>query len=417
MTLDRRSLLKAAGAGLILARFSPERSARAEAPRRVTIVVLQRGAVDGLSMVPPHAEPRYFEWRPTIAIPAPGKPDGALKLDDRFGLHPALGALEERWKKSELAIVHSVGSPDPTRSHFDAQDFFELGTPGIKSTDSGWLSRAGAALPPRTKPSNLRAVALVPTLPRIFHDAPAAERTGPGTNALAINSLDDFKVQSPGMPSDARTFEEIYATAVDRALRGTASEAFDAIHTLQKLPAEVRAPQHGAKYPSSPLGKHLQQIALLVRADVGLELAMTDCGGWDTHVNQGSSKGPLARTLEDLGQSLAAFATDLGDALSRVCLVTATEFGRTARENGTKGTDHGHGSVMMVLGGGVRGGRVYGNWKGLGDTALYQSRDLAVTTDHRQVTAAVLAKQLGKHDLASIFPDFDLAKTPPLPLF
>jgi uncharacterized protein (DUF1501 family) len=417
MSHTRRNFLRWAGAGVVLTRFRPARSATTDTSKRVLVVVMQRGAVDGLSMVPPYAEPRYFEVRPTIAIPAPDKPDGALRLDDRFALHPALAPLLPRWKQSELALVHSVGSPDPTRSHFDAQDFFELGTPGVKSTDSGWMSRAIPAVPAGTKPSDLRAIALAPTLPRIFMDGPKAERVNGGANALAINSLDDFTVQAPGMPADAKTFEELYAGAVDKVLRGTANEAFDAIATLRKLPAEVRAPQHGAKYPTSALGKHLQQIGLLVRADVGLEFAMTDCGGWDTHVNQGSSKGQLAGTLDDLAQSLAAFATDIGDALPRVCVVTATEFGRTVRENGTKGTDHGHGSVMMVLGGKVRGGHVYGKWQGLADTGLYQARDVAVTTDHRQVTGAIIAKHIGEHDISRIFPGFDFAKSPPLPIF
>jgi uncharacterized protein (DUF1501 family) len=412
MNVSRRQWLQLAGVGLLLgaARPRPARAAEAAAsnPNKVLVVLFQRGAVDGLSMVPPYADPRYHELRPTIAVPPPGQPNGALRLDATFGLHPGLSALQPAWNAKSLAVVHAVGSPDETRSHFDAQDFVESGTPGVKATDDGWLNRALAVNAPGAAAGNVRAVAFAPTLPRILsgHES-----------VLAASSLDDFRVRSPGMPSGAGSFEQMYASAVDQALRGTASEAFGAMTRLRSLSPQALAPRNKADYPTSPLGKRLQQIAALVRAGVGLEVAMTDCGGWDTHAQQGGATGQLATRLDDLGRALAAFAVDLGDDLRHVCLVTVTEFGRTVRENGTRGTDHGHGSVMLVLGGGVRGGKVHADWRGLADDHLHEARDLPVTTDHRQVFAAVLQRQLGIRDLSSVYPGFDFIKNPPLALF
>jgi uncharacterized protein (DUF1501 family) len=393
-TTSRRAFLTILASGAVVA-WAP-RAAQAEPAKRrakALVLVFQRGAVDGLSMVPPFADPNYAAYRPSIAIPAPGAGDGAaIPLDATFAMHPAMAPLAPLWEARRLAIVHAVGSPDATRSHFDAQDFVETGTPGLKSTDDGWLNRLlGENL--GTSSSPLRGIAMQPNLPRIL--------AGPSPT-IAMNQPSDLRVA--GSAAVARDFEHMYAGAVDQALRGTAGEAFDAMRTLQAI--QTAAPPSTAPYPDSPLGKRLRSIAQLLRADVGVEVAVTDCGGWDTHAGQGASKGQLASRLDDLASSIAAFATDLGDRLDDTCLVTVTEFGRTARENGTKGTDHGHGSVMLALGGKVRGKRVVAKWPGLAQEKLWQARDLAVTTDHRDVFAEIARQHLGVKDLERVFPSF-----------
>jgi len=357
--------------------------------KKVLVVIFQRGAVDALSMIPPYADPRYHTLRPTIAIAKPGSSKGAsIKLDDTFALHPALAPLAPRFSEGSLAIVHAVGSPDATRSHFDAQDFVESGTPGTKSTEGGFLGRA---LPSGKKTQLARAIAMQPNLPRMLR----------GTNALAMASLADFRVHGGG--EAANDFESLYSGAVDTALRGAASDAFSAMKTLERVRKDAPKPMRGAKYPASPLGNRLREIAQLVRADVGVEIAVTDQGGWDTHANQ---RAALEKRLDDFGKSLSAFALDLEDRLNDVCLVTVTEFGRTVRENGTGGTDHGHGSAMLVMGGKVRGKKVHGTWKGLADADLFEKRDLPVTTDHRDVFAEILRTHLGVTDLSLVFPGY-----------
>jgi uncharacterized protein (DUF1501 family) len=402
--LSRRSFLRLsglAGAGAL----GPTRLAFARgaagpdrARPKVLVVVFQRGALDGLSAVVPYAEPAYYAARPTVAINAPGKGDGAaLKLDAQFGLHPALAPLKPLWDAAHLAVVHGVGSPDLTRSHFDAQDYVESGTPGLKATPDGWLNRALAARPAPAAAAGapLRAVALQPDMPRLL--------AGP-VPAVAFSSVADFRLRGRPNESDAaaRSFADMYDEAVDRSLRETAGGAFVASKALRALRAD--SPANGASYPASSLGRRLREIAQLVRADLGLEVAVTDCGGWDTHAGQGGAKGQLATRLHDFGASLAAFAADVGDHLADVCLVTVTEFGRTVRENGTGGTDHGHGSVMFVLGGGARGRKVYARWKGLDPAHLHEGRDLAATIDHREVFADVLRAQFKLRDLGAVFP-------------
>jgi uncharacterized protein (DUF1501 family) len=228
--------------------------------------------------------------------------------------------------------------------------------------------------------------------------------------AVAFASMGEFRVRGKAAESDAtaRSFAEMYDEAVDRSLRETAGGAFEASKRLQALRSGGEAPANGATYPTTALGRRLREVAQLLRADVGLEIAVTDCGGWDTHAGQGNTKGQLATRLRDFGDSLAAFATDLGDRMGDVCLVTATEFGRTVRENGTGGTDHGHGSVMFVLGGGVRGRKVYAkNWKGLDAAHLHEGRDLPVTTDHRDVFAEALRAQFKLSSLSAVFPGYE----------
>ena len=373
-------------------------AARASPNKKVLIAIFQRGGADGLSMVPPIGDPQYYALRPTLAIPRPGDGElSAVALDDTFGLHPALAPLKRFYDGGSLAIIHAVGSPKPTRSHFDAQDFMEAGTPGELSQD-GWLNRAMQAAP-QNPSSAFRAVALQQNLPRsLFGTVPA----------VAMGSIGDFKLRTGRLSTLAsRSFESLYTRALDVAIRNTGGETFEALHLIEDAKLEEMPAQNGAEYPNSPLAKRLRDIARLIRADIGLEIAATDCGGWDTHVSQGNAQGQLAGRLKELGDSLAAFAIDLGDQMADVCVVTMTEFGRTVRENGNRGTDHGTASAMMVLGGGVRGRRVLGNWRGLSEPNLYEGRDLAVGTDFRAVLAEVLASHLGISKLTPVFPGFD----------
>ncbi len=400
---DRRLFLKASGLALAGFGFAPGflRRALAETDagrRKILVTIFQRGAVDGLSMIPPVADAPYAASRPGIAIPPPGGGDGAaLTLDGHFALHPSLAALKPLWDAGAVAAVQAVGSPDPTRSHFDAQDFLDTGTPGVKSTPDGWQNRTLRA---RSAPdaTAFRGVALQPNLPRSL-----AGRAG----AVAMNSIAEFGVRGgPSGDALAARLSGDYAASTDPALRATARATFDALRILREAAPGRFVPEHGASYPAAPIGRRLKEIAQLIKADVGLEIAATDCGGWDTHAGQGAAQGPLASRLRELGDALAAFSADLGERMADVCVVTMTEFGRTVKENGSRGTDHGHGSVMLVLGGGVKGRRILARWKGLREQDLFEGRDLAVTTDHREVLGEVLASHLGVADLAAVFPGF-----------
>jgi len=372
------------------------------AGKRQLVVLFQRGAADGLNIVVPFAEPSYYRMRPSIAIPQPkrGGGDAAIDLDGFFGLHPSLASLEPLFHRNQLAIVHAAGSPDPTRSHFDAQDYMESGTPGIKSTEDGWLDRAVSTLPEENS-SPFRAVAMGPNLPRMLQGK---------TGAIAVPDLRQFKVQpqSPAMANVVEGgFEAMYAQTVDHALHGAGTETFEAIDLLRKIDTSKFPPENGADYPKNPIGQRLQQIGVMIKANIGVEVMFLDCGGWDNHVNEGGAQGQLANLLRDLGQSLAAFHQDMGDRMADIVVVTMSEFGRTAKENGNRGTDHGHANCMFVLGGDVKGGRVYGNWPGLNDHQLNEGRDLALTTDFRSVVGEILARHLGVKDLGPVFPGFD----------
>lgn len=367
----------------------------APARKKVLIAIFQRGAVDGLNMVIPHAEPAYYALRPTIAIPRPnGSDTAAIDLDGRFGLHPALGGLKRLWDEGQLAIVEAVGSPDPTRSHFDAQDYMESGTPGLKATPDGWLNRALSGSP---HPAPLRAVSLSPDVPRTLR----------GRNeVIAIGNIGDFQMKDA---QAAAAFESMYGATADKILNGTARETFEAMGILASIQKTPYTPANSAKYPNGRLGQSLQQIARLIRADVGLEVAFADVGGWDTHVNETAAQphtGQLANLLRDFGDALAAFSQDMGDRMADITLVTMSEFGRTVKENGDRGTDHGHANVMFVLGGAVRGGKVYGDWPGLEREQLYEGRDLNVTTDFRTILAELVGKRVGNRNIASVFPGF-----------
>ena len=371
------------------------------APNKKKMVVLfQRGAMDGLNVVVPFGERNYYAMRPTISIPQPrsGGSNAAIDLDGFFGLHPSLQPIEPLFHSGRLAIVQAVGSPDPTRSHFDAQDFMESGTPGLKATDDGWLNRSLQTLP-EEKPSPFRAVAFGPYLPRTLQGiAPA----------IAVPELKQFKMFGPQQTVEGG-FEAMYAQTVDKALHGVGQETFEAIDQLKKINPDTYQPENGAQYPKGRFGQSLEEIVELFKADVGLEVAFLDSGGWDHHVNEGGVQGQLSNLLRDLGQGIAAFHQDMGDRMEDVVFVSMSEFGRTARENGNRGTDHGHANCMFVMGGAIKGGKVYTRWPGMGEGQLYEGRDLAVTTDYRSVLSEILTKHLGNRDLAKVFPGFEAA--------
>src|SRR4051794_1555878 len=396
--VSRRVLLKNGAFALVSIGFAPSflaRTASAAAGRRSRrlIAIFQRGAVDGLSVVVPFGEREYYRARPSIAIPRPGGTDGAVDLDGFFGLNPRLAPLKPLWDRRELAVVHACGSPDATRSHFDAQDYMESATPGVKSTGDGWLNRYLQARRAQ-QDSAFRAVALTAQLPRML------QGTAP---ALAISQIAAFGVRDYAASA---SFEEQYQAAADRILNGTGREAFDAMKTLKAADPARYQPEHGADYPRSAFGQALRQIAQLTKADVGLEVAFAEVGGWDTHVGQGAAQGQLATRLDDFGRSLAALVTDLGDRMADTVVLTMSEFGRAVNENGNRGTDHGHANAMTIVGGGVRGGRVYGRWPGLAREQRYDGRDLAVTTDFRDVFAEVVVRHLGLADANSVFPGY-----------
>jgi uncharacterized protein (DUF1501 family) len=398
--MTRRVWLKAGACALAATaappRFLARAAAAAGARRKTLVAVFQRGAVDGLSMVVPYGDPAYATARPAIALrpPRTGDASASLDLDGFFALHPALAPLLPLWQARALAAVHACGSPDTTRSHFDAQDYMETGTPGVKSTADGWLARAAGVLPESRSP--FRAVALGATLPRALRG---------DAGAISMASLERFDVRATTEAAVARRgFESLYEQGVRDLLHGTGRETFEAVRMLKSANATRVPPANGAAYPRSRLGESLRQIAQLIRADVGLEIAFADADGWDTHVGQGAEQGQLANRLRDFGGALAAFAQDLGDRMADVVVLTMSEFGRTVAENGNRGTDHGHATAMLVLGGGVRGGRVYGRWPGLARERLFEGRDVAVTTDFRALFADVAGRHLAIRDAAALFP-------------
>ncbi|HEX8552674.1 MAG TPA: DUF1501 domain-containing protein [Abditibacteriaceae bacterium] len=378
--------------------------------RKTLICIFQRGAVDGLSMAVPHGDPWYYKHRAVggngIALARTGE-GGVLDLDGTFGLNPALAALLPIYKGGHLALIPACGSPSATRSHFDAQDQMESGSVGRWLPD-GWLSRALVNCPEdRANASILRGVSLTGGLPRSMRgDAeaiaiPDLKSFGVGASMMSAQPKRQRMAAKPG--TDAAGFESLYDDAVGDVLGGTGRESFEAIKIVQSLTAKPYQ-SAGLKYPGGRFGQSLQQIAQLVKADVGLEVAFAESNGWDTHAGQGSTQGRLARGLSELGQGLAALFTDLGDRMDDVVIVTMSEFGRTARQNGTGGTDHGHGTCFLALGGKVSGG-IRGQWPGLAPEQLYENRDLAVTTDYRDVMGEIAQKHFGIQKLDAVFPD------------
>jgi uncharacterized protein (DUF1501 family) len=400
-TVTRRGFMRGGALALVGTSIIPSfltRSIYAEmdkaaASRKKLVVVFQRGACDGLNVVVPYQEKNYYAMRPSIAI----KQSEVLDLDGFFGLHPQMAAFKPLYDEGHLAIIHAAGSPDPSRSHFDAQDYMESGTPGVKVTQDGWLNRA-LQNAPDAKPTAFRAVALGTQVPRTLQGK---------VPTIAVSNLQDFSVAGKGPQASpiSNAFQSMYDQSTDSVLHGTGQETFEAVKMLKAADPAHYKPAAGVVYPNGAFGSSLKQVAQLLKADLGVEAAFSDIGGWDTHQNQGAANGQLANRLKEFSESIAAFWKDMGDDAENITLVTMSEFGRTARQNGTGGTDHGHANVMFVLGGAVKGGKVYGKWPGLSNEQLNEGRDLKVTTDFRNVLAEVAYRSLGSRNLLAIFPD------------
>ncbi|MES2325166.1 MAG: DUF1501 domain-containing protein [Pseudomonadota bacterium] len=397
--MQRRSFLNsmAVGASLIVPVGRNAWAATVDNPtRKKLIVIMLRGAVDGLNVVAPVADQNYLRLRPTIGLGMPGTEGGAIDLDGYFGLHPALSMLQPLWQQKKLAFVHASGSPDPSRSHFDAQDYMESGTPGRKNTPDGWMNRLVTVLPGASTPS--RALSIGPVMPRILAGTAAAVNLPTGKSGAKANILD--------RPAIGKAFDQMYAghegfKAAYMDGKNAHKEIMDA-----SMGSEMQMADGGAPLPNG-FPDDAAHLAKLMRNNPRMQLAFVALGGWDTHANQGAGKGQLANRLAPLGQGLAVLAERLGPMFNDTTIVVMSEFGRTARENGNGGTDHGHGNVMWLLGGGVAGGKVHGDWRGVGDAALNEGRDLPVTTDFRSVLAQVCERHLllSDQNLSRIFQD------------
>lgn len=408
MATTRRGFMKGGALALVgtsaipsfLTRTVMAEMTTAAANKKKLVVLFQRGAADGLNIVVPYREKNYYAMRPSIGI----KQNEVLDLDGFFGLHPSMAAFKPLYEQGHLAIVHAAGSPDTTRSHFDAQDYMESGTPGVKATQDGWLNRALQAELLRGKPSAFRAVALGAQVPRTLEGK---------VPAIAVSNLADFSVGGRGPQTSpiSNAFQAMYDESSDAMLHGTGTETFEAVKMLKAADPAKYQPAAGVFYPNTQFGNSLKQVAQLMKADLGVEAAFSDIGGWDTHQNQGNVNGQLANRLKDFSEGIAAFWQDLGTGAEDVTLVTMSEFGRTARQNGTGGTDHGHANVMFVLGGQVKGGKVYGKWPGLDNDQLNEGRDLAVTTDFRRVLGEAAYKTLGAKNLELVFPGSQVQPT------
>jgi uncharacterized protein (DUF1501 family) len=403
MTIGRRVFVKAGGLALVSLGLDPLFLARAAfasyqsgppAEHPVLVCIFQRGAVDGLSMIVPHGDPLYYRARSRIAVPQ----TDVVDLDGHFGLHPRLAALKPLWDNKSLAVIPAIGSPDVTRSHFDAQDYMESGTPGVKATPDGWLNRY-CQHDREHQQTPFRAAAFGPQLPRILAGS---------APSLAIDDLQAFglRAKAPARDRLTRAFEALYAGEATGLLSTSSREAFEAVRLLQQANPVQYQPAGGVEYPRGKFGHVMLEIAQLIKADLGLRVAFADVSGWDTHVNQGSTEGQLATRLDEFGSALAAFAQDMGERMRNIVVLTMSEFGRTVQENGNAGTDHGHGTTMLALGGPVSGGRIAGTWPGLDPAQRFEGRDVAVTTDFRDLFSEILARHLGAQDLSAIFPGF-----------
>lgn len=366
-------------------------------PKRKRLIVLfQRGAVDGLNLVIPFTESAYYDGRPTIAVPTPGSALGALQLTSTFGLHPSLDPILPLWKNRSLAFVHACGSPNPTRSHFEAQDYMETGTPGLRTTKDGWLNRLLSVLSSPTK--SAQGLSMGSPSPMIMRGNVNVANfpSKPATS----NVLD--------RPLKVKEYEELYQ--VDKELLSVLQEGLKSrkqlVHDLEE---ERKEANHGAPSPMN-FEENCSRLAKIIARDNSMQVAFLDVGGWDTHINQGGSTGQLATHLKTFSNGVSAIVTGLENAFQDTVVAVISEFGRTVKENGHAGTDHGHGNVMWILGGAVRGGKVYGVWPGLKKDSLYENRDLAVTTDFRQVLGYVLQKhfQLPQTSINAIFPNTPL---------
>jgi uncharacterized protein (DUF1501 family) len=368
--MERRVFMKEGALALVTLGLSPSflrrtafgmELARSRQGKKTLICLFQRGAADALNIVVPHGEAAYYAMRPSINVPQ----QAVIDLDGFFGFHPSLAPFKSLYDRKLLAAVHAVGSPSATRSHFDAQDYMETGTPDDKNTPDGWLNRylAAKGTCEECKVTPFRAVSLTPQTPRILE--------GPAPT-VAMNSLAEFSIRATG--NDVERLEALYRTGSADLVHGTGAEMFDAVKMLKAANPQNYQPAPGAMYPRSQFGQRLQQIAQLIKMDLGVEIAFADVGGWDTHVNQGGATGQLANRLDDFAKSIDALVTDLGDRMADVTILTMSEFGRMAKENGNGGTDHGHAGALFVIGGDVKGGKVYGKWPGLQPEQLYGAR-------------------------------------------
>lgn len=396
--MNRRNFIQAlalAGTGLLPVGRSAWAAVSAPFPtKRKLVVILLRGAVDGLNVVVPYGDPNYYRLRPTIAIPRPGQEDGVIDLDGYFGLHPALASLQPLWQQGQLAFVQAAGSPDPTRSHFDAQDYMESGTPGYKATTDGWMNRLVGVLPVTGTPT--RAISIGSVMPRILSGHMAATNIISGSGAAKPMALD--------RPVIGQAFAKLYQghDAMSVAFQESQQTHQEVMSSLEE---EMRKADNGAPLPNG-FPNDATRVGTLIRNDPNIQLVFMALGGWDTHANQGGSKGQLANRLDPLGKGLATLVQELGPAFDDTIVIVMSEFGRTAHQNGNNGTDHGHGNVMWLMGGQVVGNKVHGVWPGLNENALHEGRDLQVTTDFRTVLAHVIARHLGLSDsqLAQVFP-------------
>lgn len=387
--------LSAAGIMLLGSHAWAARAAGSDSSRKRLVVIFLRGAVDGLNIVVPYGDGVYYEQRPTIAIPRAGGDGAVINLDGHFGLNPALASIMPLWRDGTLAFVHACGSPDPTRSHFDAQDYMESGTPGARSTPDGWMNRVLAAMPGNHGP--IEAVSLGPVVPRILSGRMPVANVALGRAAARPLPMDNPKIE--------HAFDHLYDRG-DPISRAYQEGRIARRKLLAELEQDMTQASSGAPSPEGFSGD-TARLAHLIQRDPAIRLAFMALGGWDTHVNQGSVNGQLANHLKPLGEGLASFAQQLGPAWDDTVILVVSEFGRAVHENGNGGTDHGHGNVMWVMGGSVRGRRVYGRWAGLAPAALYQERDLAVTTDFREPISQILRAHVGlpAAQLDRIFPN------------
>jgi uncharacterized protein (DUF1501 family) len=418
--VTRRGFLKGGGLALLgvglmggIPAFMAEAAAsdkvfRPYKRKRVLVCIFQRGAMDGLMAVTPFSDTYLQTARPGLSLSAAkgGQGNPLIDLDGRWGFHPGMKAFEPLFREGRLGIVHGIGSPNNTRSHFDAQDYMESGTPFNKGTASGWLNRAVGLLG-HDAVTPFTAVSLTSALPRSFYgDHPS----------VAISNLQDFAIELKANPAGAnmaaRSFEELYDQTSPGLLQETGRESFQAMKLLQAADIRNYRPAGGAIYPNTPLGSSMRQIAQLVKMDVGLEVAFTESNGWDTHFNQGTDNGIFARNITDLSNSMAAFWKDMDSYQDDVTVMTMTEFGRTVHQNGTGGTDHGRGSCNFILGNHVAGGRVFGDVPVLAVENLEDGRDLPVTTDFRSVFSAVADAHLQLANDKVLFPDWDGKRAP-----
>lgn len=415
MTISRRGFIQSGAVTMLSFGFGglvPDFLVQAAAATRPTlsrknkvlVCIYQRGAMDGLMAVTPFTDEALKKMRPDLFLsPTTSSKKALIDLDGTFGLHPSMSSFEPLFKQKQLAIVHGVGSPFNTRSHFDAQDYMESGTPGDKTTHDGWLNRLLGATQNNNSP--FQAVSITNNLPKSFL----------GNNpALAISNLKDFAIQVKRNPAavntSSKSFEDLYDHTSSQLLNKAGKESFEAMKILDEKNVQNYKPANAAMYPLSKLGNSLKQIAQLVKMDVGLEVAFAESTGWDTHFNQGSDTGVFARNVEDLSTSINAFWQDLGDYQDQVTVMTMTEFGRTVAQNGSKGTDHGRASCMFVLGKDVKGGQVYGTLPKLEKANLEEGRDLPVTTDFRNLFSEVASTHLNLKDKNGLFPKFSPKK-------